>query len=164
MPPLHRIRASLAFMLALGSGPCAAAAAGGPATDIYQYAGECVRLRDVVSNRYVVRDASGYALQTRASAATPFRMQATALGSYLLYGPDATMVAAGAPGHVAPDGTAGPLADWALTRGATALQFTNVATHQALSVDATNHLAQSGAASARRPFNSRTSPRTRPCR
>ena len=59
------------------------------ATDIYQYAGECVTVRDQRSNRYVVREAEGYALHSRAGAATPFRMQATDLGSYLLYGPDA---------------------------------------------------------------------------
>ena len=68
--------------------------AGAVATDIYQYAGECVTVRDRWSNWYVARDALGYGLHPLASAATPFRMQATDLGSYLLYGPDGRMPAA----------------------------------------------------------------------
>src|SRR5678815_5743170 len=70
------------------SAPKDATVARSAATDIYQYAGECVTVRDRRSNRYVVRDADGYTLRSLASAATPFRMQATDLGSYLLYGPD----------------------------------------------------------------------------
>ena len=71
---------SIGFLAASWPGPGTAAAAQAAATDIYQYAGECVIVRDQLSNRYVVRDAVGYGLQALASAATPFRMQATEAG------------------------------------------------------------------------------------
>jgi hypothetical protein len=119
------------------------------ATDIYQYAGECVIVRDTWSNRYVVRDAIGYALIAKAKSATPFRMQATDLGSYLLYGPDATMPAATDANGIAPADKAGATADWALTRGAAALQLTSVATGQNLSVASSGRLVQSSGANAR---------------
>ena len=113
------------------------------ATDIYQYAGECVTLRDRWSNWYVARDAVGYGLQPVASAATPFRMQATDLGSYLLYGPDGRMPAARSTGGIAPGFTADPSADWAITTRTAALQLTNVATGQNLSVGWFGRLVQS---------------------
>src|SRR5580765_4102302 len=115
---------SAVFICAIVSSPVAswaapqtATVADAAATDIYQYAGECVTVRDNWSNRYVARDALGYALHARASAATPFRMQATALGSYLLYGPDARMPAARIAGLVLPAVKADPTADWAITDG-----------------------------------------------
>ena len=59
------------------------AAAAADALDIYQYAGECVVLRDAWTNRYVAANALGYSVTDQRSAATPFRMQATGLGRYL---------------------------------------------------------------------------------
>ena len=60
------------------------------AADVFAYANGCYALKDVNANRYVVRDAAGYSTTAATvGAATPFRMQATALGRYLLYGPDA---------------------------------------------------------------------------
>ena len=51
------------------------------AADVYSYANGCYALRDVTTGRYVVRDSLGYtASASNAGAATPFRMQATALG------------------------------------------------------------------------------------
>jgi microsomal dipeptidase-like Zn-dependent dipeptidase len=105
-----------------------------PPGDIYQYAGECVTLRDQWSNRVVGRDALGYLLVAEVGGATPFRMQATDLGRYLLYGPDARMPAARNPALVIPAVKADATADWALTGGRAALQVTNVATGQHLSV------------------------------
>ena len=72
----------------------------------------CYALR-TGDGRYVAKDALGYAAAGRPlAAATPFRMQATALGRYLLYGPDATMPAAGPLGTVVSTRHAGPSADW----------------------------------------------------
>ena len=122
------------------------------ATDIYQYAGECVIVRDNWSNRYVVRDTLGYALNVKARA-TPFRMQATDLGSYLLYGPDATMPATANAGGVVAANKADATADWVLTRGSSALQLTNVATGQNLSVTSSGRLVQSAGANARWRFD-----------
>ena len=62
-----------------------------------RYANGCYALRDANTDRFVVRDALGYAATApTAAAATPFRLQATALGRYLLYGPDARMPSGGA--------------------------------------------------------------------
>ena len=57
----------------------------------------------------MVKDTLGYAaIATYGGGATPFRMQATALGRYLLYGPDARMPAAGLLNQVTLHGHAGP--------------------------------------------------------
>jgi microsomal dipeptidase-like Zn-dependent dipeptidase len=111
----------------------AAAATLSPA-GIYQYAGECVSLRDSRTGRYLVRSRSGYSLNSPGSGATPFRMQATALGSYLLYGPDGKMPGAGRLNRVSAISQAGPAADWILTSGGEALRLTNVSTGRDLSV------------------------------
>ena len=59
------------------------------AADRYSLVHGCYALR-TADGRYVAKDALGYAAgRDRSRAATPFRMQATALGRYLLYGPDA---------------------------------------------------------------------------
>ena len=130
-------------VVASWSAPNSTTTADAAATDIYHYAGECVTLRDRWSNWYVARDAVGYGLQPAVSAATPFRMQATDLGSYLLYGPDGRMPAARSTGGVAPGFTADPSADWAITTRTAALQLTNVATGQNLSVGWFGRLVQS---------------------
>ena len=121
--------------LLVGSGPApkTALAASAP-TDVYQYAGECVTVRDAWTNRYVVANALGYTVLFQRSAATPFRMQATGLGSYLLYGPDARMAAAAGPDYIGPVGTAQRRADWLLTPAIGALQLTNLSTGRNLSV------------------------------
>ena len=109
-----------------------AAAAAGP-TDIYQYAGECVAVRDAWTSRYVAANGAGYSLLFQRSAATPFRMQATGLGSYLLYGPDARMPASAGPDLIGGVFNAQPRADWVVTPAVDALQLTNVSTGQNLS-------------------------------
>jgi len=123
------------------------------ATDIYQYAGECVNVRDVWSNRYVVRDLFGYSLQFLPAAPTPFRMQATGLGSYLLYGPDATMPAAANAADVAPSAKADPRADWVITSQSAGLQLTNLSTGQNLSVAWYGRLVQGGGLNPRWRFD-----------
>jgi len=135
------------------SAPKDATVARSAATDIYQYAGECVTVRDRRSNRYVVRDAGGYTLRSIASTATPFRMQATDLGSYLLYGPDAMMPAATNTGLVAPAGKADASADWVITNGDAWLQLTNVSTNQNLSVARDGRLIQSNDSNPRWHFD-----------
>src|SRR5688572_22518774 len=143
---------SIVLLAASWPGPRTATAAQAVATDIYEYAGECVIVRDQLSNRYVVRDPVGYGLQALASAATPFRMQATDLGSYLLYGPDGRMPAARNTGLVAPGATADPSTDWVITAGNAAWQLTSVSTGQHLSVGSLGRLIQSGGPSPRWRF------------
>ena len=113
--------------------PNTASAAFDP-TDVYQYAGECVTVRDAWTSRYVVANALGYTVSFQRSAATPFRMQATGLGSYLLYGPDARMPAAAGPNYVGAIVTPQQRADWLVTPALGALQLTNLSTGQNLSV------------------------------
>ncbi len=81
--------------------------------DRYTLVHGCYGLRAAGDGRFVVKDALGYRLgPAAAGAATPFRMQATALGRYLLYGPDATMPAATPPTLVTSTATPGRPADW----------------------------------------------------
>ena len=59
-----------------------------------------------------------FALQegpTPVTGAGKLRLQATALGRYLLYLPDATFLSAQDDGSVAPAGTPSPSADWIVT-------------------------------------------------
>jgi len=140
-------------LFASWSAPSAATVDQAAATNIYGYAGDCVTVRDQWTDKYVVRDGLGYALQPLAGAATPFRMQATDLGSYLLYGPDGRMPAATDAGGVAPDLTADASADWAVTAGLTGLQLTNVATSQNLSAGLLGRLVQSDGANRRWRFD-----------
>jgi microsomal dipeptidase-like Zn-dependent dipeptidase len=123
-----------------------------PSIDIYQYAGECVALRDRLSGRYVARDSSRYRTTPFASNATPFHMQATGLGRYMLYGIDARMPAAGLGGSVVATGGPGPKADWAVSEAGGALQLTNVSTGLSLSVNWLRRLTQKPELSARWRF------------
>lgn len=141
----------ITFLVAAWPAPNAATAASAP-TDIYQYAGECVTVRDAWTNRYVVANALGYTLLFQRSAATPFRMQATGLGSYLLYGPDARMPAASGPDYIGPVFSAQRRADWLVTPTIDALQLTSVSTGQNLSV-ALGWLVQSDGPSPRWRFD-----------
>lgn len=113
-----------AWFVALGVSPALAA----PPADIYQYAGECAHLYDNLSGRYLALDDSGYSMKLLDQGPAPFRMQATALGSYLLYGPDGKMPAAGIFNRIVPLDQAGPRADWALSAGTTGLTLTNLST------------------------------------
>ena len=143
---------SLVALLAVsGPGPHTAAAASDP-TDIYQYAGECVAVRDAWTGRYVALNAVGYALQFQRSAATPFRMQATGLGSYLLLGPDSRMAASIGADYVGPVSIPQRRADWLVSPALGALQLTNLSTGRNLSV-ALGWLVQSEAPSPRWRFD-----------
>jgi microsomal dipeptidase-like Zn-dependent dipeptidase len=93
-----------------------------------------VAVRDAWTNRYVAANALGYTLLFQRSAATPFRMQATGLGTYLLYGPDSRMPAATASNSVVPAFTPQPAADWSIAPAFNALQLTNLSTGRHLAV------------------------------
>jgi microsomal dipeptidase-like Zn-dependent dipeptidase len=120
------------------------AAPSAPAADVYSYANGCYALIDVPSNRYVVRDGSSYtATATTRGAATPFRMQATRLGDYLLYGPFGAMPATTAPPNgVGPTSTPGRPADWSLSDQAGKLRIVSVSTGRALGLGIARRLTQ----------------------
>jgi microsomal dipeptidase-like Zn-dependent dipeptidase len=124
---------------------CALFAPSAAAVDVYAYANGCYALRDANTDRFVVRDALGYAATapTAAAAATPFRLQATALGRYLLYGPDGQMPSAGgALDPVSPTADPGPAADWGVADDGGTLRLTNVSTERHLGVGALDRLVQ----------------------
>jgi microsomal dipeptidase-like Zn-dependent dipeptidase len=134
-------RLSLALGLVIGA---LVAAPTAHAVDVYQYANGCYTLRDAATGRSVVRDSLGYATST--TNATPFRMQATALGRYLLYGPDANMPQADAIGTVSATTTPGPPADWKVVDGGTTVTLQSFATGKSLGVNALSRLTQGTAA------------------
>lgn len=115
------------------------------AADVYSYAHGCYALQDASSDRFVVRDALGYAARGRtAAAATPFRLQPTALGRYLLYGPGGRMPGAGVLGAIAPIANPGPAADWRVTDHGDTLALENVSSGRSLGVGAFRRLVQLG--------------------
>ena len=77
----------------------------------YALANGCYALRS--ARGFVAKAAGGYsAAAASAGAAEGFRMQATALGSYLFYGRDRDFMAGNGLNLVAPAGGASPAADW----------------------------------------------------
>ena len=99
---------------------CAAVTPAVASADRYTLVHGCYGLRAAGDGRFVVKDALGYRLgPANVAAATPFRMQATALGSYLLYGPGGAMPATDLLDALTTTTTPGPDADWRVvsTRG-----------------------------------------------
>jgi microsomal dipeptidase-like Zn-dependent dipeptidase len=122
------------------------------AVDVHAYANGCYSLRDATTDRVVVRDALGYALKAPGTAPTPFRLRATALGRYLLYGPDGRMPAASVLGAVGANAQPGPAADWRFVDGGATLRLTNVQSDKNLGVGALGRLAQVASTAARWSF------------
>ena len=120
----------------------AAAAQVPAAVDVYQYASECVAVRDSSTGRYIGREGFGYSMQPSIDGATPFRMQATGLGSYLLYGPDGRMPEGKASDRVTPTAQAGPAADWKVQARGDKLRLTNVSTGGNLGVSRPGRVTQ----------------------
>jgi hypothetical protein len=79
----------------------------------YALANGCYALRSQSAGAFAAKAIGGYSVSaTSVGAAEGFRMQATALGSYLFYGRDGDFMAAGDAGVVAPAAGASPSADW----------------------------------------------------
>jgi microsomal dipeptidase-like Zn-dependent dipeptidase len=116
------------------------------AIDVYSYAGGCYSLRDATTNKLVARDGLGYAT---GATGTPFRLQATALGRYLLYGPDGAMPQAGVLGGVSPANTPGASADWTVEAIGESLRLTSVSSGKQLGVNALGRLTQVSSSAAR---------------
>jgi microsomal dipeptidase-like Zn-dependent dipeptidase len=92
-------------------GTPAASAAG----DQYALVHGCYAVR-APGGTYVAADGGAYrATASTLAAATPFRLQATALGRYLLYGPDGRMPGVGLLNLIGAQATPGPSADWTVT-------------------------------------------------
>lgn len=122
---------------ATGLVACEPAPPPGP-IDIHAFANGCYALRDDTTGRHVTRDALGYvANQPDAARATPFRLQATALGRYLLFGTGGQMPQVGLLNAVGSTTTPGPKADWTLTTRDGRLGFAALEGGRALTVAAT---------------------------
>src|SRR3954470_4475468 len=108
------MRRAVTTALALGLTASTLAACDPPPTpiDIYSFAGRCHVLKDATSGRFVARDALGYTANASRGGATPFHMQATALGSYLFYGPAGEMPQVGVLDTVLSTTDPGVSADW----------------------------------------------------
>ena len=134
-------------LVPVGSG---APSAGAAPIDIYAFANGCYALKDESSGRFVSRDALGFlAGATNAAAATSFRMQATALGRYMLYGTGGNMIATGLLNSIPSTTSPGPTADWAVADVAGRLRLTSVSTGKNLGVGLLRRLGQSTASEAR---------------
>lgn len=95
------LTAAMALLHAGGTSALAATAPRAAPPDRYSLAGGCYTLRSHAVGRLVAQAPGGYAASAaHASEAYPIHMQATALGSYLLYGPDRAFVSAGPGGAV----------------------------------------------------------------
>jgi microsomal dipeptidase-like Zn-dependent dipeptidase len=105
-----------------------------PPVDIYSYAGTCRVLKDETSGGFVARDALGYVANASQAAATPFHMQATALGSYLFFGSGGEMPQVDVAGTVTATTTPGVPADWRIATSGGRLRFTSVSNGRGLTV------------------------------
>ena len=120
-----------------------------PPPDIHAFAGGCYVLKDQTSGAFVARDALGYSANAGQAGATPFRMQATALGSYLFYGPAGGMPQVGVLDTVSSTTTPGVSADWKVATLDRRLSFTSVSNGKGLSVTAAGRVGQSNVIEAR---------------
>jgi microsomal dipeptidase-like Zn-dependent dipeptidase len=148
---LRRPATAVLVVLAVIAGTLTAAPATPAATtpvDVHSFAGGCYALRDATTGRYARLDALGATVASDRATATPFRMQATALGRYLLFGPDGRMPQAGLLDTVTTTTTPGPSADWAVRASGGKLALRNLASGRGLTV-AGGRLAQAAAAEAR---------------
>lgn len=140
MWPVGRWRvAALPALLAALTMLSPAASASAEQPSVYSFADQCVVLR--APGGTVGRSGLGYAL----GSPSPFFMKATALGSYMLYGSDRTMPAAGVLDSVSPATAPGPAAEWELRPAAAGFTFTNHASGRALALTASGRLVQSAA-------------------
>ena len=109
---------------------------------IYSFAGGCYRLVDETTDGSVAVSGDGWTVADDDAGATPFWMQATALGSYLLYGTDGQMVATADGDAVAVTTEPGPPADWSLHAADPGFTLTSVDTGADLGVGDDQQLVQ----------------------
>ncbi|MGI9021098.1 MAG: hypothetical protein ACR2G3_10350 [Solirubrobacterales bacterium] len=142
----HAVRmVGIVVLLAGAAGPALPASAGAStasAEDRYSLVHGCFALRSVSRDQYVAKSGNGYtATAASPAAAEPFRMQATDLGKYLLYGAaedflavDTTPVIGGVVSAEEPSDTA----EWTVVSSGEG--FTLVTGNRQLSVDGTGEL------------------------
>ena len=113
--------------------PAGAASAAKPSTESrYSLVHGCFAL--ATGDSFVAKSGGGYAATaTGAGAAEPFRMQATDLGTYLLYGKAGDFLAAGSGDSVVVAEAPGPAAEWVVDEaGGDGFTLGNLATGKGL--------------------------------
>ncbi|MCW3039070.1 MAG: hypothetical protein JWM31_975, partial [Solirubrobacterales bacterium] len=112
----------------------------------------CYALRSEAAGRFLVKTGDGYAASAAdAATAEPFRLQATRLGSYLLFGRAGDFLATGGGSAVVVAKDSGPPADFAVDRAPDATAFTLVSLGgKALSTDAAGRAVTTAPATAGR--------------
>ena len=110
------------MVAALAGAPSAHAQTG---QDRYSIVHGCYALKSNSLGKHVAKASGGYAATAAdAGSAEPFRLQATALGKYLLYGKDGDYLIAGAS-RAETAGQASEAADWTVDGREGAFTFTN---------------------------------------
>jgi len=126
------IAAAVSVVVALLSA-MPASAAGAGAGDRYSLAGGCYGLRSAATGKLVAKTPSGYAATAPGLAgAELFRMQATDLGSYLLYGEASDFLGISPLGPVRPAELPSPKADWQVNGSSNSFKLTSIGTQQGL--------------------------------
>ena len=126
---IRRSAAAATIRLTIAVG-LVAALAGAPAAhaqgqDRYSIVHGCYALKSNSLGKHVAKATGGYAATAAdAASAEPFRLQATALGKYLLYGKDRDYLIAG-ESRAETAGRASEAADWTVDGGEGAFTLTN---------------------------------------
>jgi hypothetical protein len=116
--------------------------------DRYSIVHGCFALRSSENGNYVARAGAGYAATAAAlGGASPFRMQATDLGKYLLYDPDERFLAADG-NAVSSDAEPSDDADWTVNESGGTFTFANEHAGRDLSVAGNGDLVTVAAGSA----------------
>jgi hypothetical protein len=129
---LPAIAVAALLALTVGAGRASAAA---PELNRYSIVHGCFALKPASGGGFIAQTGSGYtASAPRKSAAEPFRMQATDLGTYLLYGPARDFLGLTGAGAVVVATSPSNLTEWTVTGGGTSFRLGNQSSGRALAV------------------------------
>jgi microsomal dipeptidase-like Zn-dependent dipeptidase len=119
----------------VASAPPAGASSEPPKLTRYSLAGGCYALRSESLGTYVTKGGGTYRADAAdVAGAEPFRMQATDLGRYLLYGPGKDFLANAGTTATSPAVQPGNHANWTVSQAAGAFTVTNEAVGRQLAV------------------------------
>src|SRR5688500_6955920 len=148
VPPVRARAALIACLAAMFAMLPASALAGSAKPDRYALASGCFALKSLSNGKYAVKSASGYsATAADAGGAEAFRMKATELGAYLLFG-KAQDFLGGAGDRAAPQAQPTVTADWRVENAGDGFTLTLPSAGKALAVDGDGNLVVVDAAGA----------------
>jgi len=126
--------------VALGTLAAPAASAGPAPKKLTRYSivHGCFAMKPAAGGPFIAQTDAGYtATASGEGAAEPFRMQATDLGIYLLYGPARDFMGIANGGAVIVETEPSSRTEWTVTGGGTSFRITNAPSGRALAVDET---------------------------